>query len=701
MTDNRRRMRNVKAFISFVALAAVVSMSLLVYSDLHHGYGGVNWLAFGLFSVLLFLGETRPSMWMRFGEGGEVTPGWAFAYALLLLGSPAGAVAVMVLTNLYVDVRHDKGLLKIAFNASQIAVALSIGGLILHAFGVHGRLSFASPIPISAGIGIVIGGIAVFTINGLLTATVIGLHEGVGFKQTIHAGFALSMTADGALLAMAPIFVIAIEYSLVLLPLLGVTSFLVYQSARNALRREHEATHDSLTRLLNRRAFDARLADSIDDLDEGEGLAVLVMDLDRFKDINDRLGHQVGDRLLVSFAERLEKVIPADAYASRLGGDEFAVVIPQVSDATEVDETLARLHDRLSRRHDIDGFPLTVAVSIGAAVAPQHGTTFDALTAAADLAMYRAKRYETGVEMASGEERTHDVGRIRLLVDLSGALATSQIQAHYQPQVDVATGAVVSVEALMRWTHPTHGAIPPGEFIGVAEQTDLIGPITERMFETSMAEIGALGLAMPSLSVNVAPRSLLDRRFANRLLSTVDDLGFPPDRLEIEITERAIVTGSARSRLTLDQLREAGIRIAIDDFGTGYSSFLSLRDLPADRLKIDHQFTSRVADSLADQLIVAKVVELAHGLGLDVVAEGVESEDVWQHLGALGCDFAQGYAIARPMPIAELVAWMADNASVAPVAATGHSATPVAPPAASGAASPVSVGSRSLVEATS
>lgn len=664
MTDNRRRMRNVTIFICLVALAAVASLSLLVVFDVRHGYGEVNWLAFGLFSVLLFLGETRPSMWMRFGEGGEVTPGWAFAYALLLLGSPAGAVAVMVLTNLYVDVRHDKGALKIAFNASQIAVALSIGGLILHLFGVHGRLSFTGPIPLSAGIGIVLGGIAVFTINGLLTAMVIGLHEGVGFLQTMRAGFALSMTADGALLAMAPIFVIAIEYSLVLLPLLGITSFLVYQSARNALRREHEATHDSLTKLLNRRAFDERLAESLEDLDEDDGLVVLVMDLDRFKDINDRLGHQVGDRLLISFADRLEKTIPTDAFASRLGGDEFAVVIPDVSDPVEVDQLLSRLHGRLSNRHDIDGFPLTVAVSIGAAVAPRHGTTADALTAAADLAMYRAKRFESGVEMASGEERSHDLGRITLLVDLSDALATSQIQAHYQPQIDVATGNVVSVEALMRWTHPTYGPIPPGEFIGVAEQTDLIGPITEAMFQTSMSEITDIGAGMPNLSVNVAPRSLLDRQFASRLLTMVDDLGFPPERLEIEITERAIVTGSARSRLTLDQLREAGIKISIDDFGTGYSSFLSLRDLRADRLKIDHQFTSRLADSPADELIVTKVIELAHGLGLDVVAEGVESEDVWERLGPLGCDFAQGYAIARPMPIGALVTWLAAHGGV-------------------------------------
>ncbi len=656
--ESNRQHKYVVAYIGVVAVAAVALFAHLLQLDLRHGYDDVNWLAFGLFSILLFLGETRPSMWMRFGDGGEVTPGWAFAYALLLLGSPAGAVGVMVLTNCYVDLKHRKGALKIVFNAAQIAAALSAGGVILHSFGVHGGITSDGHIPISGGLGIVLGGMSVFILNGLLTAIVIGLHQGVGFIRTIRAGFALSMTADGALLALAPVFVIAIEYSIVMLPLLGITSFLVYHSARNALRREHEATHDPLTKLLNRRAFDLHITQALEGLAPDDRLVVLVMDLDRFKEINDRLGHQIGDRLLVSFAERLERVLPAGASAARLGGDEFGVTFTETDDHEAIRVSVNQLHTRLSRQHDIDGFPLTVAVSVGVAIAPEHGEMGEVLIAAADIAMYRAKRYETGVEIGGDVRESSDHGRIGLLHDLSDAISNQQIRAHYQPQINLITGEVDSVEALMRWTHPVHGPIPPGEFIGVAEQTDLIGPITEAMFRTAMRDVLTLGDQMPDLSLNVAPRSLLDRQFAGRILDIVDEVGFPSHRLEIEITERAIVTGSERTVLTLEQLREAGITIAIDDFGTGYSSFRILRELHADRLKIDRQFTSQLTTSDTDDLIVTKVIELAHGLGLGVVAEGVETTDVWDRLCLLGCDVAQGFAIARPMALSDLRRWV-------------------------------------------
>jgi diguanylate cyclase len=656
MTETTSSHSKVVAFVSFVFVSAIVAGWLIVQVDRSYGTANVNWIAFGLLSMLLFIGETRSELSMRFGEGGEVTPGWAFAYALALLGSPTGAVVAMVVTNLYVDVRHHKGALKTIFNVSQIALSLSVGGLMLHAFGIHGGIAATGNVALRAGVGIILGGAAVFVVNGLLTATVIGLHQGVGFRRTIEAGFALSMTADGALLALAPIFVIAIEYSIVLIPLMLTTSFLVYQSARNAISRAHEATHDPLTGLLNRRAFEERVEVELAD-PSSTGLVVLLMDLDRFKDVNDRLGHQIGDLLLVSFAHRLQRVLPDNASASRLGGDEFAIVIPGLIEHEAVKAATSKLHEQLSAQHDIDGFPLSVGVSIGVATGPLHGSTCEILTAAADVAMYRAKRLETGVEFAATLEGEHKSGRIGLLVDLSSAVTGAQINAHYQPLVRLGDGVVDTVEALMRWEHPVHGPIPPSEFIGLAEQTDLIGPLTEAMLRTAMTDMMTMGDNMPRLAVNVAARSMLDRQFAGAVLSIVNDVGFPPEMLEIEITERAIVTGSERSALTIEQLRARGIRIAIDDFGTGYSSFLTLRDLRADRLKIDRQFTANLLSSQADQLIVTKVIELAHGLGLDVVAEGVESEAVWNRLGTLGCDVAQGYAIARPMSMGDFADW--------------------------------------------
>jgi EAL domain-containing protein (putative c-di-GMP-specific phosphodiesterase class I) len=325
------------------------------------------------------------------------------------------------------------------------------------------------------------------------------------------------------------------------------------------------------------------------------------------------------------------------------------------------------LYGRLSKNHDLSGFPLSAAVSIGAAMAPMHGESASSLIAAADLAMYRAKQFSSGIEFASVNDNAHDFGRVGLLADLSAAIGTDQIVAHYQPMVRLSDGTIESVEALIRWTHPEFGPIAPGDFIAMTEQTDLIGPLTDSILEIAIHDLLTLGPNMPKLCLNVAARNLQDRQFATRVIDVMRDLGFPPDRLEIEITERDIVTNSERSALALARLRDHGVRIAIDDFGTGYASFLTLRELRADRLKIDQQFTSNMFESRADELIVTKVIEIAHSLGLDVVAEGVESDDVWRRLGQLGCDVAQGFAIARPMALADLTRWVeASNNAVRP-----------------------------------
>lgn len=657
-----RQQRNVRLYVASVTVVALALFGAVARLDLIAPQTDVNIVALVLFGALFVISEARPAMWMRFGDGGEVTPGWAFAYAMLLLGCPTGATLLAVTTTCLIGLRHRKGALKILFNSSQVAISLSSGALILRLFGVRGSITSSGDLPLRGGIGIVAGGAAVFLLSGFLTAIVIGLHEGAGLRKTMRAGFALSMMADGALLALAPVFVIAIEFSIIMLPLLGVTSFLVYQSARTALQREHEATHDPLTKLLNRRAFDERVAEVLSEA-APHTVALLVMDLDRFKDINDRLGHHVGDLLLISFAGRLEREIPTGAIASRLGGDEFAVVVPGLRSSADAKSVVARLHDRLGHVHDIDGFPLSVKVSVGVAVGPEPGMTAESMMATADIAMYRAKRHESGVEIESDDSLPSDHGRVGLLPDLTAAIQNSQLTANYQPLVSVRTGQIVGVEALVRWQHPVHGNIPPSEFIGLAEQTDLIGPLTYEMIRLSVRELLSLGALMPNLAVNVSPRSLLDRRFAHDVVDIIAESGFPADRLEIEITERAIVTASERTGVALGHLRDAGVSVSVDDFGTGYSSFRILRQVRADRLKIDREFTSRLGESEADELIVTKMIELGHGLGLEVVAEGVETPEVWHRLRALGCDVAQGYCIARPMPLAELRAWLADRTS--------------------------------------
>ncbi len=616
-----------------------------------------NLLPFLMFAGLLFIAESQPRLSMRFGDHGEVSPGWAFAYALVLIGSPVAAVVVMGAANVYVDTMTRKGVLRTVFNSCQLMVSLSLGGLVLYAFGVDEGMTATDHLPPATALGFLVAGLVTFLANSALTATVLCLHQRVRPGALMQASYGLSLAVDAALLALAPVFVITIEYSVLMLPLLGVTSFLVFQSARTALKREHEATHDSLTKLLNRRAFDERLDLAIEKAEEDRHPLVLIMDLDRFMDINDRLGHPIGDKLLCSFAERLERALPSTAAAARLGGDEFAAILVGVRSVDEAKGIVTRLHGQLSDQHQLSGFPLSVAVSIGAAMAPRNGNSAAALVAAADLAMYRAKQFGSGIEIAAGGDNHTDVGRVGLLADLSKAIGTDQITVHYQPMLRLSDGAPAGVEALVRWNHPTFGSIPPTDFIGMTEQTDLIGPLTESMFRMAVGELMTLDGEIPKLSINIAARNLLDRQFAPNVLGILHEFGFPAHLLELELTERDIVTNSDHSALTLARLREAGVRVAIDDFGTGYSSLLTLRDLCADRIKIDQSFTTRMIDSAADRLIVAKVIEIAHELDLDVVAEGVESEEVWQELWHLGCDVAQGYAIAKPMPIRQLDQW--------------------------------------------
>ena len=653
--DERRRSRRVLIFVTLITIAAAAATAALVVLQRSFFYDDrSNWIILALFGGLLALGETRPSFAMRFGENGVVTPGWTFAFALALYGMPIGALIIITTANAWVDFRRRVQPLKVVYNISQIALALSCGALVLHAFGLRGSMTDLNEIPIQWGVGILVAAVTILAVNGAVTATVIGLHTGIGFVETVRSGLALSITADGALLSLAPVFVIAVDYSFVLVPLLASTSYIVIRSARNSLQRAHEANHDPLTGLLNRRSFDERLATALGLFGLDRHAVVLVMDFDGFKEVNDSLGHAIGDSLLSAFAARLSENLPPSASAARLGGDEFAVVIPGHLTDDTIKDSIAALHDELVQPFDLDGFPLSTAVSIGVAVAPFDGENPADLLAAADLAMYHAKQSRSGVARhRTSAVRAGSSGRIDLLTELAAAVRDDQLTVHYQPQFELATGRVDAVEALVRWEHPRHGHIQPDDFIGLAEQTDLIDGLTEVVLRRSMSDVMSFGHDDVSLAVNVSPRSLHNRKFAAMLLDCLAESGFPARRLELEITERAFATDTERMALTLAQLRALGVRISIDDFGTGYSSFASLRSTDADRLKIDQQFVRRIGDESEDLLVVEAIVQLAHGLGMAVVAEGVENVVARDALVAMGCQFAQGFLLARPMPAEE------------------------------------------------
>ena len=420
---------------AFVAVVAVVALALtgLVYI-LQHGeiLPRSKFVYVLVFCALLFIGEAR-TKWFRFGDGGEVTPGWAFAFSIVLLGAPVVAIAAMAVCTLYVDLRDHKSITKIVFNAAQITAALAAGALVLQLFGLRAPITDAGRLSYRWGIGIVVAGALVFIANGLLTCIVLTLHYKTTLRSMMGRSFFLSISADGALLALSPIFVVAIAFSLLMLPLLGVTALLIYQSTQQALKRAHEANHDGLTRLLNRRTFDNHLAGFLASNPDDVRGVVLLLDLDGFKEINDRLGHQTGDRVLIGVADQLTRSAPEAAVVARLGGDEFAMLIPDVGSEASTIALVEQLRTELTRPIVVDGFPLTVGVSIGLAFVPTHGRTPEDLLSAADIAMYRAKRYRTGVESYKSLGSRPERGRLGLLGELSNAIAGEQLKIHYQP----------------------------------------------------------------------------------------------------------------------------------------------------------------------------------------------------------------------------------------------------------------------------
>jgi diguanylate cyclase (GGDEF)-like protein len=422
------------------------------------------------------------------------------------------------------------------------------------------------------------------------------------------------------------------------------------------------AYHDSLTDLPNRALFLDRLQQAIlrSHRDE-KGLAVLLIDLDGFKEINDALGHHAGDLVLQEVAARLRGALRASDTVARLGGDEFAVLLP----ATDVNraELAARkiLHD-LQHPFVADGRPLMVSASIGIAGVPWHAATSDEVLQRADSAMYTAKNDKTGyvVYNPSRDQRLH--GRISLASSMRQAIEGRELDLDYQPIVHLHTNTVLAIEALVRWNHPDLGRLLPDDFIRVAEHTGLVNPLTSFVLERALTEWPHT--ARPDscgIALNVSPRSLHHAAFPGHIRETLDAFGLPPTSLVLEITENLVMSDPDGAIRCLDELHDMGVRLVIDDFGKGYSSLSYLRRLPVDEIKIDRSFIIGMADG-EDDTLVRCMIELAHNLGMTVIAEGVENEAVYQQLSELNCDAAQGYYLMKPASAAATVDWLNNRA---------------------------------------
>jgi diguanylate cyclase (GGDEF)-like protein len=419
------------------------------------------------------------------------------------------------------------------------------------------------------------------------------------------------------------------------------------------------AEYDQLTGLPNRRVFSRRIGE-LTDAKGGSFGAVALIDLDRFKDVNDSLGHPNGDELLVRIGRRLtEAVRPGDTVA-RLGGDEFGIVLTRVVSEAEAITALERLLRVIGEPLELAGLPITPEASVGFAVCPDDGDDADRLLQHADVAVHLAKVGRTGIVRYTPEQDDYDSDRLALVGELRHALASDELVLYYQPQLALGDDDVHAVEALIRWNHPRRGLLMPDAFLPVAEQTGLIDPLTDWVVEQALRQIVAWSEAGTDLSVavNVSARNLPHPSFADRVLAALAIHDVPAASMTVEITETALLTDVTRARDNLVRLASAGVPVSVDDFGRGQTSLGYLSQLPLHELKIDRSFVTDLLADDAHAAIVRSVVDLSHNLGYVVVAEGVEDDETLERLREMGCDNVQGYCIARPMPAAAILHWV-------------------------------------------
>jgi diguanylate cyclase (GGDEF)-like protein len=450
------------------------------------------------------------------------------------------------------------------------------------------------------------------------------------------------------------------------LALLWAILFRIVASASRRLRRQAQdndrlARYDQLTGLPNRTLFRERVAHALGETGPAaRAVAVLLLDIDAFKQINDTLGHRAGDDVLREVARRLQARLGPEAVLARLGNDEYAILQPLPRGAADARAVADAVQAEMETPIALDGVALNVELSIGIALVPDHAADADTLLQRADLALDRARARRGRVEVYTPAHHQSGAARLALLGEVRPALERGEFVLFYQPQLDLASGRVGGVEALLRWQHPERGMVAPLEFISLIEQTALVGPVTLHVIDSALRQLAAwraAGLEL-GISVNLSARNLHDSELARRIESLLHTHAVPAGALTVEVTESAAMADPDLAVGVLETLRALGVGVSIDDFGSGHASIAYLARLPASELKIDRSFVSRMCESSRDEAIVRTTIDLARHLELRVVAEGIETADVCERLAAMGCDTGQGYLISRPAPAEQLTAWL-------------------------------------------
>jgi diguanylate cyclase (GGDEF)-like protein len=658
---------------------SLLSAVILVLADFSSLPAAARQSTFWLLAVLAVLAATRSFV----TSGGRGIPvvislSLCFTFAILLRWGLAAAIVTQVGVGAVVAWRLRR----------SVTQALAVGGTMFLSFGAaYLVLMIGHSDPLSRGdtIGTALNEIQVagaaatwlvaYTLLALLTAR---LQSGARWHEaTATLGFQTLYKA--ALLLLSPMLALAAEVSAGFIPLIFVPLFAVERMARLSGAHEYAARLDPLTGLANRAGAQARFDDLArahgaltDPAQAGPRLALLLLDLDRFKHVNDTLGHNVGDELLAAVARRLSAAVGPAGTVARLGGDEFAVLAAGLCDVKLAEELAARITATLAEPVRLDDLHIDVTASIGIAIWPEHGVDFATLMSHADVAMYDAKRRGDTCAVYRPEADHNSPERLNLLTDLRTALQATEsdeIAMHYQPQVALDTGVVGGVEALLRWRHPQRGLVDTQELLHIAEHTTAMHLITTRVIDEVLAQVAQWRAAGVDLrvSLNVSARDLYGGEIVGYLSTQLTRYRVPPDRIQVEVTESAVMADVARARVTITQIAALGVAVALDDFGTGYSSLQHLRTLPLAEIKIDKSFVAGMAQRADDAAIVASTVDLAHALGMRTVAEGVEDDNTARLLADIGCDLAQGWHTGRPMPGVAVPAWLADHTLPVPV----------------------------------
>ena len=472
-----------------------------------------------------------------------------------------------------------------------------------------------------------------------------------------YIGFALMLAREAATLTdliVAAVFLGGSGFVLLVVRL-SVTS--IGQIKQLAAQEKYHAMHDDLTALPNRALFREHIAEAIKKARrENRRVAVFVMDLDRFKEVNDTLGHYYGDLLLQQVAPRLRTAAGTTSVVARLGGDEFGVLCEVENDA-RLSLCAQRLVQHVERSFRVQEHELNIGISIGIAISPEHGDTSELLLQRADVAMYLAKQRNTGFMIYDSEQDRHSLERLALAGQLRHAIGNDQLTLYYQPQREISSGSVHSVEALVRWNHPERGLLAPGEFLSIAEETGLIKTLTRWVFDAVLRQATAWQRSGADLvvSLNISVKDMQDPQFIQYIVDALATSRMAPGKVVFELVENAAMADVQPALLRLNSL---GARFAIDDFGTGYSSLSYLKEMPISEIKIDQSFVLGMLTNDNDAIIVRAIIDLAHNMGYRVVAEGVEDKDTLDLLEILGCDLAQGYYVSPALTQNDLMEWL-------------------------------------------